>query len=212
MIALILASFLPMGAECAWPQSFPLVQEQQADSNSDRASEQSNSDKTQEAENNGGEGFVAWMNANNGFVSGVLAFLVMAFTGVLAIVARHQHRDARIVNRAHLAIAPLGIEHLATAAPLTIEVRNVGHLPAKDVTWFIHHKVNPDGQDKDFPIDESRFYGDRFVIHPGNSMKRSHNCNVGEEAAQKLRGDKQRWFFYPYDATVLLTSKSRRCR
>lgn len=79
-----------------------------------------------------------------------------------------------------------------------ITVKNVGRLPARDVSWFIDYVVSPNGKLERFPIGEDQFYGKNFVIHPGAEMKRSKDCPLTEAEAQSLRQstDRTRVFFY----------------
>lgn len=98
----------------------------------------------------------------------------------------------RTVERAYLAVEALGIRPFESIdkvdhAVAHLSVRNVGHLPARHVRWFIDAELSSDGKRADFPIDENLFYGDN-VIPPGTEMKRSKNCAFSEQDIANFLG------------------------
>lgn len=126
----------------------------------------------------------------------VLATVLLGVVALSGII--RQTKDTKIANRAYLSVAPLGIEPFGMESRAHISVRNVGRLPAGDVSWFIDYAVSPNGKLDTFPIDETRFYGKSFVIHPGAEMRRSKDCTLTEEQMQGFRVTDTRWrdFFY----------------
>jgi hypothetical protein len=108
-------------------------------------------------------------------------FVVAIFTGVLGISTiglwivtakgiRNQARDTEILERAYLAVEPGGIwEHADRGDRVTVKftVRNVGHLPARDVVWS-SAGATPDLRGTiDFTLTEPS--GDGIVIAPGTA-------------------------------------------
>ena len=134
---------------------------------------------------------------------------VMWFTAVLApstiglwIVTGYgvlrQRRDTRITQRAYLWVAPLGVQPFGMDGKAHISVKNVGEIPARDVSWFINHILSNNGVLDSLPIDESRFFGHKLVIHPGAEMNRTHRFNLGHNEAQAFKGSGGRLFFFVY--------------
>jgi hypothetical protein len=138
------------------------------------------------------------LHTYEGAVTGVFTIVLAVFTGRLWFsteklwqatntlasdaksTAQNQAADTRILQRAYVAVAPGGIIPLRYAVPpftiAHIQVQNVGHLPARNVSWFIDTKLSPDGRLNDFPINEELFFGNN-VIRPATGMKRSQNCD-----------------------------------
>ena len=133
-----------------------------------------------------------WLQVNSGAVQAVFAGLLVLLTAfyviftnklrkatdTLATIAANQNNLMAVSQRAYLSVAPLGVEPFGPNGVAHIVVRNVGKLPAQDVSWFIDHAVLPNGKWAPPPIEEERFYGERFVIQPGAEMERSHNAVV----------------------------------
>lgn len=131
-------------------------------------------------------------------LTGALVFATVLLGAVTIYGIRRQSNETRIANRAYLSVAPLGIEPFGMESVAHITVQNVGHLPAKNVSWFIDYAITPNGKLRAPPIDDGKFYGKNFVIHPGAEMKRSKDCILTEAEAQSLRQstDRARVFFY----------------
>lgn len=117
--------------------------------------------------------FTGWLVA----FTGVLAFSTIGLWVATGSAARNQTRDTRILQRAYIAVDGGGIFPLDTKSIAHVGVKNVGNLPAREVSWFISYAVDPDGRRSYFPIDETHFYG-RNVVPPGTEMKRSQNCTL----------------------------------
>jgi len=132
---------------------------------------------TQESNEERYPSYAAWLlhKAINDPITGFNGLLVVA-SFLLFVVAWIQIRDARVLQRAYLSVDSAGIAPLdpyITCAAHVI-VKNVGHLPARDVRWFISAKFSENGRLNDFPIDRSVIYGNN-VVPPGTEMKRSQN-------------------------------------
>jgi hypothetical protein len=74
-------------------------------------------------------------------VAGFTALLALA-TLILVGIAYLQIRQGRIVQRAYVAVEPLGV-HLMVEGDRVIGhigIRNAGRLPARQLSWFINIK------------------------------------------------------------------------
>jgi hypothetical protein len=111
-------------------------------------------------------------------------FVLAIFTGVLSLstiglwiaTARGIHaqsRETRILQRAYLNVEPAGIEphhDRADRVVARIIIRNVGHLPARNVIWWSTGRGPGLMGDGDFPIEEPT--GKGIVLAPGGATKR----------------------------------------
>ena len=89
-----------------------------------------------------------------------------------ANAARSQARDTRVLQRAYLSAEPFGINPYLGAGDNVIghvSFRNVGHLPARDVSWFVAMEIDPSDERTQFLIDDDKFFG-KNVIPPGTPM------------------------------------------
>jgi hypothetical protein len=89
-----------------------------------------------------------------------------------ANAASSQARDTRVLQRAYLSAEPLGINPFLGEGDNVIghvSFRNVGHLPARDVSWFIAMEIDPSNERSQFPITDDKFFGNN-VIAPGTPM------------------------------------------
>ena len=98
----------------------------------------------------------------------VATFVIAVFTIILACVARRQTNDTRILQRAYVSVTQAGIRpYLSLDGRLSCDVwfRNAGHLPAKNVSWFINRKFSTDAEDREFeiPVDEKKFGGNNLI-------------------------------------------------
>jgi hypothetical protein len=96
--------------------------------------------------------------------------LVAIFTFGIISVSRRQIRLTKTLERAYLAIKPLGIRPMRSDVGQLvgyIAVVNVGRLPAKNVKWFIKIKVANGTREHDFSI--GKHAGDNF-LPPGPEM------------------------------------------
>jgi hypothetical protein len=112
------------------------------------------------------------------FYTAVLAVSTILLWIVTWRGIRGQSKDTRIIQRAYLSADLAGINPLRTATAQAgghvvlahVDFRNVGHLPARNVTWFMHLKVSTSDKETDFPISQNGFVGNN-VIAPGSVMK-----------------------------------------
>lgn len=110
-------------------------------------------------------------------------FVLAVFTGVLGISTiglwivtakgiRNQARDTQILERAYLTVEPAGIwEHhdRGDRVVAKITIRNVGHLPARNVIWWSSGDFPRMGE-LDVSIEEPRGMG--VVLAPGAATTR----------------------------------------
>lgn len=158
--------------------------------------------------------------ANGNGDSGIAAytFWLMLFTGALvgatialAYIAWLQRADTRITQRAYLSVAPLGVAPLNERGVAHLSVRNVGKLPAHDVSWLIATEADENGKRSNFPVDESKFYAHGFVIQPGAEMKRSQDFHLTESQLGDFKDRTQRRrFLYVWGELRYLDGFGRR--
>jgi hypothetical protein len=111
-------------------------------------------------------------------------FVVAVFTGILGISTiglwivtakgnRDRARDTQILERAYLNVEPAGIEphhERGDRVVAKIIIRNVGRLPARNVTWWSAGRSSNSMEDRDFPIEKPKGRG--IALPPGRAMKR----------------------------------------
>jgi hypothetical protein len=111
----------------------------------------------------------------------VFTKILAAATGVLALVtfifAWFQFRDTRVLQRSYLGVAARGISPYHSGdGRLSCDVAfiNTGHLPARNVSWYIARCFSNEQGLNDFhiPTDEEKFSGGTNLIMPGNEMKK----------------------------------------
>lgn len=91
-------------------------------------------------------------------------FFLPVFAGGSIYIAWQQNKLTRTLERAYLAIKPLGIRPLKSDTGQLvgyIAIENVGHLPAKNVRWFISIKPANGSNENQFPI--GKHAGDNFL-------------------------------------------------
>lgn len=109
-----------------------------------------------------------------------------------AAAAKQQAEETRLLQRAYISIEPQGIRNFSkspTAAIAHIQIKNVGHLPAKNVRWDL--KVTPSKANDldDFDVNLLSPKG-ADVIFPGMEVRR------GSEPTETAPTERQKGFFY----------------
>jgi hypothetical protein len=105
-------------------------------------------------------------------VTGGLVLVGWRQVRVTKDIADRQVRDTEILQRAYVSVEPgglnqlVGLEREDKVVVGHVALQNVGHLPARNVSWSIDIKQAAAGNLNDFPIDENRFCGNN-VIPPG---------------------------------------------
>lgn len=102
------------------------------------------------------------------FYLAVFTGLLFFATSALGYYAFRSFWDSRVLQRAYVSVAPGGIRpYLSLDGRLSCDVwfRNAGHLPAKNVSWFIERKFSDDAEDRNFkiPQDERQFGGNNLI-------------------------------------------------
>jgi hypothetical protein len=109
------------------------------------------------------------------------AFTFMLFVSTMLLwiatksIVKSSEKSTKLLERAYIAVDGKGVLPFGQGGEDSIAVvgvRNVGRLPARDVSWFIKVGISPDGSREEFPISADEFYG-RNVIPPGTEMRRS---------------------------------------
>jgi len=102
------------------------------------------------------------------FFTGILAL----FTIVLAIATRRLWKDGRILRRAYIAVEPAGVHAMWNGNDLIghVGIKNAGHLPARNVSWFVGIKPSRNGEEPDdsFLSPQAPIAGN-IVIAPGTT-------------------------------------------
>jgi len=90
--------------------------------------------------------FADLTNQYHDVINTISTIVIAAFTVVLALVARRQIRDARILQRAYLNLKFGGIENNSAGQLIGhVTFQNVGHLPARKLHWLV--KMDRGGSD-----------------------------------------------------------------
>jgi hypothetical protein len=83
----------------------------------------------------------AFLDSHDGAVTAIATAFIAIFTIVLARVGRSQSRDTRILQRAYIAVEARGIEQAiedrGDRVHALVAFRNAGHLPARNVSWWV---------------------------------------------------------------------------
>jgi len=94
----------------------------------------------------------------------IATLFLAVFAGGSIYIAWQQNKLTRTLERAYLAIKPLGIRPLRSDVGQFvgyIAIENVGHSPAKNVRWFISIKTAKGSNETQFPI--GKHAGDNFL-------------------------------------------------
>src|SRR5690242_12313543 len=124
-------------------------------------------------------------------VAGLVIFIgiLALFTAILAIFTKSLWEDARILQRAYIAVEPLGIQQIKNGSDLIghVGLKNAGRLPARKVSWFINIRFGHSGEERDdfFPLE---FGKGNIVIAPGAVATRSSELRVKVQALNEFSG------------------------
>jgi hypothetical protein len=140
-------------------------------------------------------------------VAGFTGLLVFA-TLLLALIALLQIRQGRIVQRAYVAVEPLGI-HLMVEGDRVIGhigIRNAGRLPARQLSWFINIKHSDKGNEEVFPLENGK---GNIIVTPGAEAIMGSDTHVtlqdlisasGMDAAGGARNREKLLYLYVWGA------------
>lgn len=110
-------------------------------------------------------------------------WMLVIFTGLLALFTWRVWRDTRILQRAYIAVEPRGIHLKLNGSDVIghIGMRNAGHLPARDVSWFINvkHSLSGDEPETFFPLDDGK---GSIVIAPAAVSTRGSRLSISLQA------------------------------
>jgi hypothetical protein len=127
-----------------------------------------------------------------------IAYFIYCLVVVGAFHACERARETRILHRAYVNAAPLGVApFLSDNGMLSCDVafHNGGNLPARKVRWFIDRKFSTDGHLDDFPIG-STFSGDNIIAAKAEVRKGVKAINAAElESFKQGGGAKDRWLY-----------------
>lgn len=86
-------------------------------------------------------------------VAGLVIFIgiLALFTVILALFTKRLWEDARILQRAYIAVEPLGIHLMKNGSDLIghVGIKNAGRLPARKLRWFINIRFGHSGEERD---------------------------------------------------------------
>jgi hypothetical protein len=108
-------------------------------------------------------------------------WMLVIFTGFLAISTfwlwRTTRKDTRILQRAYIAVEPLGIHQMSSGDRLIghIGIKNAGNLPTRSLGWFIDIKFSDDGDEHSFPVGNP---DGNIVITPGTISTRGSSQGI----------------------------------
>jgi hypothetical protein len=120
-------------------------------------------------------------------------WMLASFTGLLAIFTARlwytTQKDTRILQRAYIAVEPLGIHLMQNGSELIghVAMKNAGHLPARKVSWFVNIHASESGEEHDslFPLQPDK---GNIVIVPGAAATRGSAKGVQVQTLNELSG------------------------
>jgi hypothetical protein len=124
-------------------------------------------------------------------VAGLVIFIgiLALFTVILALFTKRLWEDARILQRAYIAVEPLGIHLMKNGSDLIghVGIKNAGRLPARKLRWFINIRFGHSGEERDdfFPLDSGK---GNIVIAPGAVATRSSGISVKVQVLNEFSG------------------------
>ena len=124
-------------------------------------------------------------------VVGLVIFIgiLALFTAILAIFTKRVWEDARVLQRAYIAVEPLGVHLMKNGSDLIghVGIKNAGHLPARKLSWFISIRFGHSGEERDdfFPLELGK---GNIVIAPGAVATRSSGISVKVQALNEFSG------------------------
>jgi hypothetical protein len=114
-------------------------------------------------------------------VTALATAVVAWWTVTLGQVGRQQVEDTRILQRAYLSANIAGVSPFRTIEERKghivvahVDIKNVGHLPARRVSCSIKIMQSENGALADFPINEQDFFGS-YVLTPGAVTRQGSN-------------------------------------
>jgi hypothetical protein len=125
--------------------------------------------------------------------------------------AEKQERDTQILQRAYLAVSPRGIYSLSgTSIDVCVAhicIRNVGRLPARNVTWFITSTISESPVFNDMEVDRNLAAGE-VTIAPGIDAVQGGDLIFASDL-ETAKALKPTGFCYVRIAPILATAKRR---
>jgi hypothetical protein len=113
----------------------------------------------------------------------IATILLVVVTAGLVVFARRQSQETKILQRAYIAVVPGGIRpyrrrranaRVGSSEDLTghFTIENVGHLPAREVSWSVQIVCDERRERADFSVEENGFVGN-MAVPPGMKMPRA---------------------------------------
>jgi hypothetical protein len=120
-------------------------------------------------------------------------WMLVVFTGLLAIFTARlwytTRKDTRILQRAYIAVEPLGIHLMQNGNDLIghVAMKNAGRLPARKVSWFVNIHASESGEERDslFPLQHDK---GNIVIAPGAAATRGSAKGVQVQTLNEFSG------------------------
>jgi hypothetical protein len=124
-------------------------------------------------------------------VAGLVIFtgILALFTVILAIFTKRLWEDARILQRAYIAVEPHGIHLMKNGSDLIghVGIKNAGRLPARKLSWFINIRFGHSDEERDdfFPLESGK---GNIVIAPGAITTHGSEISVKLQALNEFSG------------------------
>src|SRR5262245_27085866 len=117
--------------------------------------------------------------------------MLVILLGVLAIFTTRLwytlKRDTRILQRAYVAVEPLGIHQMKNGSELVglVAMKNAGRLPARRVSCFVNIDASESGEERDslFPLQHGK---GSIVIAPGAAATRGSAKRVNVQSLHEF--------------------------
>jgi hypothetical protein len=135
-----------------------------------------------------GEFVIAIFSVFLAVFAGLLWGGIHQLQGTIRESVNSQKRDSEIIQRAYLSAYPLGVDPFDAAAYAEghVGIRNVGHLPARKVRWFIDVTTSSDSRRTHFPIGQ---LSGSNVIHSGSEMRQWGRTAISPQEFQNFQGN-----------------------
>jgi hypothetical protein len=119
----------------------------------------------------------------------------------LAKAAKSTAEANKLAQRAYLSVEPQGIMPSADKSEVIshISIKNVGHLPARNVAWFVNVTPSQNNELNVFPVSRANAKGSS-VIFPETSTRRGSDATKLEDALRDTKTQEKLGHIYVWGA------------
>ena len=185
----VFATGILFSNQAAPPQAYPAQQANRSDEHNVTGPASASGDQDHK-EKKGESEF--WSAKLTDWLLAVLTFFLALFTFRLwkstDKLWQNASEDTRIIQRAYIAVEPLGIHSISDevgdqTAVAHISINNVGNLPARDVEWSIKCETDVRRYRIRFPLNDREVYGHN-TLPPGTKMMQGSDRFIFDEGTE----------------------------